>query len=220
MYAARAAYFLREPARDSLIMCSMIGARMISMAKPILPPGTTMVLRRDMNEPSQHAEQIREIDTLFGRIAEADHHEALVRGGNVAGDERIGGVHRRHALEIDVGTRELRRDVMHVVVHAAQDGVGDGLGGIAALGAVAMDLLDPFEVHDGHHADQHVDVLCGIHLVGDHAAVQAFIEQQIGAFRNAFPGREFARVLPVRRGLFFAVQVVTAFAGAGLAVCP
>lgn len=29
---------------------SINGCRMISMAKPILPPGTTMVLRRDMNE--------------------------------------------------------------------------------------------------------------------------------------------------------------------------
>ena len=29
----------------------MIGVRMISIAIPILPPGTTMVLRRDMNEP-------------------------------------------------------------------------------------------------------------------------------------------------------------------------
>jgi hypothetical protein len=28
----------------------MIGARMISMANPIFPPGTTMVLRRDMND--------------------------------------------------------------------------------------------------------------------------------------------------------------------------
>ena len=31
------------------IMSWMIGARISSMAKPILAPGTTMVLRRDMN---------------------------------------------------------------------------------------------------------------------------------------------------------------------------
>jgi len=33
------------------IRFSMIGCRMISMAKPILPPGTTIELRRDMNAP-------------------------------------------------------------------------------------------------------------------------------------------------------------------------
>jgi hypothetical protein len=32
------------------IMRSMIGCRMTSIAKPILPPGTTMVFRRDMKE--------------------------------------------------------------------------------------------------------------------------------------------------------------------------
>ena len=34
----------------SFSMRSMMGARMISMAKPILPAGTTIVLRRDMKE--------------------------------------------------------------------------------------------------------------------------------------------------------------------------
>jgi hypothetical protein len=34
----------------SSIMRSMMGAKMISMAKPILPPGTTMLLGRDMKE--------------------------------------------------------------------------------------------------------------------------------------------------------------------------
>ncbi len=38
-------------ARRSAISVFTMGMRMISMAKPILPPGTTMVLRRDMNEP-------------------------------------------------------------------------------------------------------------------------------------------------------------------------
>ena len=32
------------------IISPMIGARMTSMARPILPPGTTMLLRLDMNE--------------------------------------------------------------------------------------------------------------------------------------------------------------------------
>ena len=34
------------------IMRSMMGARIISMANPILPPGTTSELRRDMEDPS------------------------------------------------------------------------------------------------------------------------------------------------------------------------
>ena len=41
--------FARSQSRSS-IMRSIMGPRMISMAKPILPPGTTMVLRRDMKE--------------------------------------------------------------------------------------------------------------------------------------------------------------------------
>ena len=36
----------------AFIMRSMIGARTISIANPILPPGTTSELRRDMNEES------------------------------------------------------------------------------------------------------------------------------------------------------------------------
>jgi len=32
------------------IMRSTMGCRITSIANPILPPGTTMVLRRDMNE--------------------------------------------------------------------------------------------------------------------------------------------------------------------------
>ncbi len=42
-------------------------------------------------------------------------------------------VHGRHALEVDVGVGELRADVVHVVGHAAQDGVDHRLVGVAAL---------------------------------------------------------------------------------------
>jgi hypothetical protein len=35
--------------------------------------------------------------------------------GMVARDEGVGGVHHRHALEVDVRARELRADVVHVV---------------------------------------------------------------------------------------------------------
>ena len=52
--------------------------------------------------------------------------------------------------------RELRGDDIHIVVHAAQDGFGDVLRLVAALGGVAVDLLDPFQIDDGHDADQQV----------------------------------------------------------------
>ena len=42
-------------------MSWMIGVRMISIAMPILPPGTTRVLRRDMNEPGS-------IASRFGKL--------------------------------------------------------------------------------------------------------------------------------------------------------
>jgi hypothetical protein len=83
----------------------------------------------------------------------------LVRGRDVAGDEGVGGVHQGHALEVDVGARELRRDVVDVIRHAAQDGVDHGLGRIAALVLVAVQLLDPLQVDRRHHADQQVGVL-------------------------------------------------------------
>jgi len=51
--------------------------------------------------------------------------------------------HSRHALKVDVGLRELRADVSHIVGHAAQDRVDHGLSRVAARRAVAMDLLDP-----------------------------------------------------------------------------
>ena len=54
-----------------------------------------------------HRQQVGEVDFELPGIAETDDHEALVRGGNVAGDERVRGVHRRHTLEVDVGAREL-----------------------------------------------------------------------------------------------------------------
>lgn len=43
-------YCYKHQTLRAAIMRSMIGWRITSMAKPILPPGTTMVLRRDMKE--------------------------------------------------------------------------------------------------------------------------------------------------------------------------
>ena len=93
----------------------------------------------------------------------------------------IGGVDRGHALEIDMRAAELRADVVHVVGHAAQDGVDDRLGASSRALLVAVQLLDPLEIDDRHHADQQVGVARDVDLVGDHRAVQAFVEQQVGA---------------------------------------
>ena len=100
-----------------------------------------------------------------------------------------------------VGTRwklmsvcaELRADVVDVVRHAPQDRVGHRLGRVAARRPVAVQLLDPFEIDDRHDADLEVDVLGDIDLVGDDRAVQAFVEQEVGARRELAPGREGAR---------------------------
>src|SRR5579883_1157172 len=51
-----------------------------------------------------HREQVREVDPA--RILEADDHHGFVRCRNPACRERIGGIDRRHALEIDVGLGE------------------------------------------------------------------------------------------------------------------
>jgi hypothetical protein len=107
-------------------MRQMKGVKISCIASSILPPGTTMVLAR----------LIQESLIMFSRywksmplgLAKADHHHALVGAGNVARDEGVGGVHHRHALEVHVRVCELRHDVVHVVGHAAQDGVGHRLG--------------------------------------------------------------------------------------------
>ena len=113
---------------------------------------------------------------------------------------------------------ELRADEMHVVVHAAQDGVGDRLGGVAAGALVAVQLLDPLQVDHRHHADQQIDEARHVDVLVLHGAVQALVEQQVGAGRQLFPGGEGAGFLFVRLGFFGAVQVLAALAAAGLGV--
>ena len=130
---------------------------MICIASGSLPPGTTSVFGRDMNEFMDHRQQVREVDPF--RVREAEDQEALVRGRDVLGDERVRRVHRRHALEVDVRPRELRSDVVHVVGHAAQDRIDHGFGRIAAPAAVAVELLDPLEVDAGSDAYEQVHVL-------------------------------------------------------------
>jgi len=99
-----------------------------------------------------HGQQIGEVDPL--RVAETDDEERLVQGGDVPSDEGVGGVDHGHALEVDVRMRELRRDVVNVVVHAPQDGVCHGLDRVAPRDRVAVYLLDPLQIDDGHDADE------------------------------------------------------------------
>ncbi len=59
----------------------------------------------EINEPCSIANS-REIDIL--QIAEMDHYKALVQRGDRFGGKRVGGVHRRHALKVDMGAGKLR----------------------------------------------------------------------------------------------------------------
>ena len=129
-----------------------------------------------------HRQQVREVDAT--RVRESDDEEALVRGRDVARDERVRGVHRRHTLEIDVRARELRADVVHVVGHAAQDRVHHGLGRVAARALVAVQLLDPFEVDAGRDADEQVHVSRDVVLRRLDGAVQALVEEQVRALAD------------------------------------
>ena len=157
------------------------------MARSSLSPGMTIELARVIQLPWIIVTQIGEVDAA--RIAEADHDQGLAGGRYPARDERIRGVDDRHALEVDVGLGELRADDMHVGVHAAQDRVGDGFGRVAARGAVAMDLLDPFEIDDGHDADLEVGVAGDVDLVRLHGAVQALVEQKVASLRRSRASR-------------------------------
>ncbi len=91
-------------------------------------------------------------------MAEMNDQSGFVRPRYVVGNKRVGGVHQRDALDVDVGQAELRDDVMDVVVQTAQYGLDAGLDGATALVGIAMNLLYSFQVDRRHHADQQVDV--------------------------------------------------------------
>eukprot|EP00825_Cyclidium_porcatum_P031217 TRINITY_DN3303_c0_g1_i2.p3 TRINITY_DN3303_c0_g1~~TRINITY_DN3303_c0_g1_i2.p3 ORF type:complete len:236 (+),score=39.47 TRINITY_DN3303_c0_g1_i2:172-879(+) len=123
-----------------------------------------------------------------------------------------------HALEIDVGARELRAEVADVIRHAAQDGVGDRFLRIAAHFLVAVQLLDPLQVDGRHDADAQIDLLGDIDLLIGVGAVQAFVEHQVGRRGDLLPGRESARLLPERLRLAGVVQIFADLASAVPAV--
>ena len=90
--------------------------------------------------------------------------------------------------------------------------------GVAAVAAVAMQLLDPLQIDDGHDADLEIGMLRDIDLVGHDRAMQAFVEQQIGLFRQRPPFGEGAGLGAVQLGFLVVVDVVARRAGAGFAV--
>ena len=113
---------------------------------------------------------------------------------------------------------ELRTDVIYIVRHASQDGVGDRFGAIAALLLVAVKFLDPFQVDHWHHTHQQVRMLSDVDFGSDNRAVQAFVKQQVGAGWNDFPGGKGAGLLLVGGCLFGVVQVLAPLSGTGAGV--
>ena len=111
-----------------------------------------------------------------------DHH-AFVLTGHIPGNERIGRVHQRNSLEVDVGMRELRHDVVHVIVHPIDDGLNHGILAVAALMSIPMDFLDPLQIDNGYHTNQQVNVLGNVVVVAHHPAMEPLVEQGIGIRR-------------------------------------
>ena len=124
----------------------------------------------------QHFQQVQEIDGQFVTIADVDDGKTLIAGGDVYGAERIGGIDGRDPLQVDIGTGELRGDVVNIIMHAFQDHVGGVFTAVASNRLVALDFLDPFQVDYGRDADKHVHVSGNVHLVGDQSAVQPLVK--------------------------------------------
>jgi len=131
--------------RDHLLDESVPGS--VPWRSPSWRLGTTRVLRRDMKGIRDHVQQVGKSTPLGSRKRITMKLSSGVGMSREMKGLEVSTVDTRWKLMS--GARELRGDVVHVVRHAAQDGVDDDVGGIAALGAVAVNLLDPFEVDDG-----------------------------------------------------------------------
>jgi hypothetical protein len=78
-----------------------------------------------------------------------------------------------------------------------------------------VNFLDPLKVDAGHDAYQQVNVLGNVGIITNDAAVQTFVEHQVGVGWNVFPGRELAGLQAcISLGFFVAVQVEASLAGA------
>ncbi len=107
---------------------------------------------------------------------------------------------------------------MHIIMHPAQDHIGDRLGGIAALVPVAVHFLDPFQIDHRHHADFQIGVFRQVHHVVFHRPVQALVKQHVGAFLEIGPIGESARGRAQRLALRIIMHIVAGFAAPGLAI--
>ena len=151
-------------------------------------------------------------------LRETDDEERFILRRNETRDEGIRRVDHRHALEIDVRARELRADVVHVVMHAPQDRVGHRFGGIAARRLVPMQLLDPLEIDDRHDADEQIDMARDVDVAARDGAVQPLVEQHIRVLGQLFPFGERAGLCAVARRFLLVMQVLAVLAASGLAV--
>ena len=104
---------------------------------------------------------------------------------------------------------KLRADVVHIIGHATHDGVGHCLGAVTSLGLVAPQFLNPFQVDNRHHADKQIRVLSDIDFWRYHRAMEALIEQQVGACRDVFPWSKRTWLLLEGRGFLVVMQIFT-----------
>src|ERR1700733_4642935 len=120
-----------------------------------------------------HRKQVTEVEAP--RIPESDHDHRLVGCGDRASDEGVRCIDRWYALEIDIRLRKLRTHVPYIVRHPTQNGIGYCFSGISPRCPVPVNLLNPFQVDDGHDPDLQVGMLCKIDFVRDDASVQSFV---------------------------------------------
>lgn len=95
--------------------------------------------------------------------------------------EGVGRVDDGDALEIDVRLGKLRTDIVYVVGHAAQHGLDHRFMRLAARALVAMKLLNPLEIDRWNDADEQIRVARNVHFLRLHRAMEAFVEQNVGA---------------------------------------
>ena len=181
--------------------------------------------------------------TMALAVAEMDDAERFVGQRHIARNERVGGIHQRHALDIDIGQAELGNDVMDVVVHATQDGFHRFFGRASAIFAVAVDLLYPLQVDGRRHADQQVHMLGHIDAlasratvyfrrkvarvdfttrpgVGHQAAMLTLVEQKVAARLQWRPGRELASLHPQILAVLGRMRILANHPAAAFAIGP
>ena len=78
---------------------------------------------------------------------------------------------------------------------------------LAARALVAMKLLNPLEIDRRNDADEQIRVARNVHFLRLHRAMEAFVEQNVGAGGKALPRRERACLQPIGTRFFLVVQI-------------